>query len=247
MELPLVVEKKQTDADAAVQAAIGLRIKQAREAMRPKMSQKALGEIVGISQQSVQELESGRNGTKHLHRYAAALHQTVEWLEYGEGEMRTDGKASASDQQRTPPELSAFNTFPKDVPIMGVTIGGTDDNSFILNMGDVVDYARRTPAIARNARVFALYVQGDSMAKWRQPGGLVYLDPARPPRAGDHVVVEFAPDELGNGVPALLKQLVAITGTKIKLRQYNPEKLIEIPVGKVRRLHRVMEWEELIS
>lgn len=245
------MEKKpaQSEQDPTTASAIGLRVKKAREAM--KLTQKALGAIVKVTQQSVQELESGRSqGTRHLHKYASALHQSLEWLETGEGEMRSPDEIGAPQRQgggRNLPDISTFTTFPKDVPIMGVTVGGSDDESFILNIGEVVDYARRTPAIARNARVFALYVQGDSMAKWRQPGGLVYLDPVRPARQGDHVVVEFRSDDLGNGSPALLKQLVATTPTKIKLRQYNPDKLIEIPIAKVKHIHRVMEWEEILS
>lgn len=245
MELQVaVVDKKRQDKDP-VTAEMGVRVRLAREAIG--LSQKDLADRVGVTQQSVQEFETGRTKTtKHLHRYARELGQSVDWIEFGEGDMREAGAIVEVVPARTPPDVPALAALPKDVPIVGVTYGGAEDNSFSLNMGEIVDYARRLPAIARSKGVFALYVQGESMAKWRQPGGLVYLDPARPARPGDHVVVEFHPDEMGNGVTALLKLLVGTTPTRVKLRQYNPERLIEVPLSKIRKIHRVMEWEELI-
>jgi phage repressor protein C with HTH and peptisase S24 domain len=243
IHVAIEMEKNQTDRTKG----LGERVRRAREAIG--MSQETLAKLIGVTQQSVQSLEAGIHGTRSIHRYAQALNQSIAWLDAGEGEMREPADAGAEVSPTTPAlgDVSAFTVLPRDVPIMGVAQGGGEDESFVLNMGEIVNYAKRLPSIARNNRVFALYVQGSSMEKWRQPGGIVYLDPSRPPKAGDHVVVEFNTDELGNGSPALLKLFLGTTPTKIKLRQYNPEKSIEVPLSKVRKIHRVIEWEELIS
>ena len=85
------------------------------------------------------------------------------------------------------------------------------------------------------------------MSRWREPGSLVFVDPIRPPRPGDRVVVELNPGKDGEGHPAYLKELVTSTATKVRLLQYNPEGMIEIPLTKVRHIHRVIEWEELLG
>src|SRR5690606_31610516 len=91
---------------------------------------------------------------------------------------------------------------------------------FELN-GDVVDFARRPPGIGQLRDVFALYVVGESMTPWRQPGDLVYCTRSRHPRPGDYVVVELKAEE-GEAQAALLKRLVGLRGQRLVLEQYHP-------------------------
>ena len=157
--------------------------------------------------------------------------------------------ASATKQTlvAAPQSVQGSGSWPRDIPILGVSVGG-NDGDFHLNFGsEPADYAKRPPALQRAGKVFALYVQGTSMSRWREPGQLVYLDPVRPARPGDRVVVELFPDRDGEGHPAYLKELVSRTTSKLRLKQYNPETVIEIPLSKVKHIHRVMEWEELLG
>lgn len=80
---------------------VGTRIKKGREILG--MTQVMLAKAVGISQQAVMELESGRaKGTKHTAKFARALGQEPLWLETGEGRMREPAKARR--QVRTEPQ-----------------------------------------------------------------------------------------------------------------------------------------------
>lgn len=164
--------------------------------------------------------------------------------------VTADGPVHLPDQSVTadlPAQLAAAGAWPRDVPIYGVTVGGTDDDSdFFLNVGQIVDHARRPPALTRR-NVFALYVQGTSMSPWRASGSLVYLDPVRPAKAGDHVVVECHPNREGEGHPAFLKEFISQTPTKLKLRQYNPDGAADISLAKIRKIYRVIEWEEVLG
>lgn len=233
----------------------GERVRAAREAMG--LSQQQLAEAVGIRQPSVAAIESGKaKASKKVFAMARVLKQDPEWLETGVGAMRTGDTASpppepnpSQDKQTLVPAPDTIRnaaSWPKDVPVMGVALGGSQGD-FSLNTAEISDYIRRPPAILPGRRVFALYVQGDSMRRWREPGDLVYLDPIRPARPGDRVVVELKPQVEGDGHPAYLKELVRIDGKTIKLLQYNPEKTLELPISRVLRLYRVMEWAELLG
>jgi phage repressor protein C with HTH and peptisase S24 domain len=80
------------------------------------MTQVMLAKAVGISQQAVMELESGRaKGTKHGAKFARALGQDPLWLETGDGRMRESAKAkrhARSDGHESVPELANYERIP---------------------------------------------------------------------------------------------------------------------------------------
>lgn len=139
----------------------------------------------------------------------------------------------------------SVDRMPANVPVHGTAVGG-DAGDFRLN-GSVVDWARRPPGIAHLKDAWCVYVQSDSMSPWREPGELVYLHPSRPPRPGDYVVVELH-DDHGEPGPAYLKKLVARTGTRVRLAQWNPRRDdIEIDLALVKNIYRVIDWSELLG
>lgn len=77
-------------------------------------------------------------------------------------------------------------------------------------------------------------------------GELIYLEKARPPQIGDYVVVEMKPGPEGEQ-PAYLKQLVGRSGAKLKLRQHNPDKIIELDINKVLQVIRVMTLQDMMG
>ena len=93
---------------------VGTRIKKAREALG--MTQVTLAQAVGISQQAVMELESGRaKGTKHTAKFARALGQDPLWLETGEGRLREAAKARRqvrTDAMEAVVEVANFERIP---------------------------------------------------------------------------------------------------------------------------------------
>ncbi len=93
---------------------VGTRIKKAREVLG--MTQVTLAKSVGVSQQAVMELESGRaKGTKHSAKFARALGQDPLWLETGEGRMREAAKArrqAKSEPQESLPDVANYERVP---------------------------------------------------------------------------------------------------------------------------------------
>lgn len=149
------------------------------------------------------------------------------------------------------PNVASVTTFPPlssmplDVPIRGTAVGG-NAGDFSLN-GDIVDYARRPPGILRNKQVFCVFLRGDSMEPRLEPGDLLYVNPARPAKPGEDVLVEMAPTQPGEPGHAYIKRLEAQTPTKLVLRQFNPAKRFEIPLSKVVRVSPIMRTAELLG
>ncbi|MBI1243784.1 MAG: helix-turn-helix domain-containing protein [Alphaproteobacteria bacterium] len=144
------------------------------------------------------------------------------------------------------PQISAL---PFDVPMRGTARGDNDGKGDFTFNGETAGYVRRLPGLAGVKDAFALYVQGTSMAPWRDEGGLVYVNPHRPPRPGDHVVVEMRPTVEGEPGLVWIKRLVARGADgSLTLAQYNPPNdRIKLSGTKILRLFRVAEWEELIA
>lgn len=218
------------------------------------MSQKALADAIGVRQPSIQALETGRaHGTKHLHALAKALGQDPDWLLTGAGEMRSRSEGGKYTLTMNPPSnaepaaapLPRPNQMPLDVPVYGVAVGG-DAGDFSLN-GDVVDRVRRPPGLIGNRSAFAVYVRGDSMEPRHYQGDLLYVDPIRPARSGDDVLVELRPGRPGEPGPAYIKQLVTQGPVRVVLRQFNPAKDITLPGAQILRVSKILKLADLLG
>lgn len=213
---------------------LGVRIKEAREAAG--LSQQALGDKLEVSRSAVAQWESGANAPTmdKVQAIAIALNRPAGWLLDG---IEPSNVAPANNPTPFPNELL------KDVKVLGTAVGG--DNGDFTFSGETIDYVRRLPGIAHNRAVYCLYVRGTSMVPWREEGEMIYVDPNRPPRNGDYVVVEMKPKSAGEPGPAYVKRFLARAGNKLKLLQLNPKKEIEIPMEQVLRIHRVLTLAEL--
>lgn len=132
----------------------------------------------------------------------------------------------------------------RDVPVYGTAEAGAE-GAFHLNAGEPIDWARRPAGLAGMQGVFAIYVEGDSMVPWRQPGERVFVHERRPAAPGCHVIAEVWERETGHPPRAFLKRLLRRTATRVELEQYNPKKVITLEAARVGRLYRVIEWEEV--
>lgn len=140
--------------------------------------------------------------------------------------------------------------LPLDVPVMGVTVGG-EDADFEFN-GATVDHVRRPPGLANARRAYATYVVGQSMYPAHREGSVLYVNPDRPASIGDDVVIELYSDSESDDLQhksgkGYIKRLVRRTPTKIVVEQFNPPGEIEFDRERVKSLHRVVPWDELLS
>lgn len=236
---------------------LGSAIRTARVAK--KWTQSQLGEHFSVSKSAVAQWESGKNmpdprKLAELIRVLAldphvAIGSTMGTTSDPVLPKSSSGESLSAKRQNeevAPPSPPRRNEMPKDVPILGTTVGGRMGD-FEMNVGEPVDFARRPPRIEGRRDVFCLFVQGTSMAPWRQPGDLIYVEAYKPPQNGDYVVIEMLPTDSDDIRPAYLKRLLSVTSTKLRVQQYSPAKTYEIERRKVGRLLRVMDWSELLA
>lgn len=137
--------------------------------------------------------------------------------------------------------------LPRDVPVYGTALGGQLDGlETEIISGDVIEYLPRPPRLAQRRDIYALYIAGTSMQPKWHPGDLIYVDPARPARQGDDVIVQLA-DIDGRRIGGLIKTLVKIDGSAATVMQYNPEAQITIPRAEIAAIHRVLRTQDLLG
>ncbi|MVA17448.1 XRE family transcriptional regulator [Agrobacterium vitis] len=164
-----------------------------------------------------------------------------------------DEVQALKEQDAGQPEVSSVQattsipqTMAMDVPVMGTAAGSLVRGAFKLEPG-VVDYVRRPPALMGARDIYALYVEGSSMEPQFFPGDLIYLNPHRPARAGDVVVVQSKTSDHID-VEASLGIFLRKTENHVIIGKHNPAKSeVSLPREFVVSIHRVLSVNELLS
>lgn len=175
--------------------------------------------------------------------YARRFHVSYEWLMTGKKSEPIASNAAANTDAPPYPVVSDLANASQSVPILGAVFGGLSGDRF--TVGQAVDFARRLPGIANNKTVFALYVRGDSMFPRFAEGELIYVDPSRVARIGDDVLIELAGEAPDDPPFALVKRLVARSGSKITVRQFNPDRELVFQTARIQRVSRVLTTADL--
>lgn len=126
----------------------------------------------------------------------------------------------------------------EDLPVLGAAVGG-EEGVFVFN-GQILAKVGR-PAKLRNVPdAYAVYMRGSSMEPKYTDGQLLYVDPHKPVRAGDYVVVEFTDHR------AFVKQFVRRDGRQLVLLQFSPEREeLFFDLATVRHYHKIVHTDEL--
>ena len=197
---------------------IGERIKKRRKHLG--LTQAALSEMIGIAQQSLQSIESGKiEKPRKIIELADALETTPEYLQFGIGESENSNVAPG-------PTLKAA------VPLISWVQAGAWSE---INEIREFDADRYLCPVKCSDLTFALKVQGVSMEPKFYDGDLIFVDPEAECIHGSYVVAR-----LDDNNEATFKQLIIESGQKfLKAANPNwPEQLIPINgnctlVGKV--------------
>ncbi|HQT65819.1 MAG TPA: S24 family peptidase [Acidocella sp.] len=153
-------------------------------------------------------------------------------------QFETPSNAVRAVDAPAPPTIGPVS---RDVPVLGWGECG-EDGACQIYPDNVIDYVDRPARLIGTANVFALYLVGESMEPWASSGQIIYVSRDRPVSPGDYVLAEIWDDQPGQGPRALVKRLVRRTRSHIELEQYNPKKIITIPVTA--KLYRVYgPWE----
>ena len=198
----------------------------------------------GWAESTYRAHESGSRtiGLDDAERYAKAFRTTGKFILFGDGEA-PEPTAAEPSSARIAPEADTLMVGERDIPIMGTTVGGSD-GEFYMN-GEVVDYARRLPGIAKRKNVFGAYVESRSMFPRFDQGELVYASPSPPARPGDDVLIELAPIAGERAGPCYIKRLVRRSGNRVICEQFNPAGEVEYDARHVKAIYRIIPLAEL--
>lgn len=173
-------------------------------------------------------------------------HKIAEILRIPESSLRST-KASHLPKTEISPVIFRPAPYPfsgtRDLPILGAAVGGIGGPRLMLN-GDAVEYVDRPGDLIGVTNAYGLYVVEDSMSPRYCHGEMVYVNPNKPVNAGHFVIVQFW-DEDPNEPLYTIKQFVRQDAKRLKLRQLNPDKEIEIPSDRVIGIHRVVGAREV--
>jgi len=198
----------------------------------------------GVTTQAVGNWENDKNeiSMENLRNVAKFLGIDVEAAT--RGELRyLENTEHLSEVERVT-NTSTPNFGPRDVPVLGVSVGG-DDADFTFN-GDIIEHVRRPPGIATLTNVWASYVVGGSMIPRFEPGELVYGG-GRPPVPGDDVIIEMFPEEGKKVGKGFIKRLVRRSPGEIVVRQFNPPGELVFNPYEIKAITRVIPLKELLG
>jgi phage repressor protein C with HTH and peptisase S24 domain len=162
-----------------------------------------------------------------------------------DGSMTAVEMKSFGELRRATVDLPHANAMAIDVPVLG-TAAGSQRGAFQLETANIVDYVRRPPALARARRVYALFIEGESMVPEHNPGDLRFVNPDRPPRFGDSVIVQAKNGE-HEVVEATIGHYLRRTPTQLVIGKLNPAIEINVPLEKVIAVHKVLTMNDLFG
>lgn len=204
---------------------LGERLRLARKKRR--ISQAELGGALGLTSQRISQVESG--GTLNSSQIIAA----AKFLDITPAQLLgEDGLTFGQPSTMIPQSLST-----KTIPILGSVSGGA--TGVFLTNGDNFGVIEVPSNSCPSADAYAVTVAGESMDGHLSAGDIVYVDPHRPPRSGNTVVVQVAPETKGGDWEYFVKTFVRRSETELVLRQLNPPKEITIPSARVSAVHTV--------
>lgn len=209
-----------------------------------------LARALGVDPARVSEIIAGRRNVQ-----VAELPRLAAFLEMPPDELlvRLTGAVPGAGTPASPsPAPLAARAAPgpvelgvagRDLPVYGAAMGGLD-GAFEMN-GQVMEFVERPPALAGSRSAYGLYVQGESMRPRFEPGWLVQVNPGRPVRRGDNVVVQVRAADPHAPPLAYLKVFEARTASLLLVRQFNPPGELSWPVAEIVSVHRVVGVAEM--
>lgn len=222
------------------------------ERERMGLSQSELARVIGVSPQSIQQLESGLVARP---RYLPELSEALgfDLREFERSGRRLPVRSSSAPAAGGPasdgaPEASAGHLHPtttpqavpagfgrKDLPVYASAQGGPDG---MLVSYEPIEWVQRPERLVGVPDAFAMYVVNDSMEPKYRQGDLLLIHPTRPVRRGDSVLLIKLSENQEHS--AFIKELVSMDADKVTFKQYNPAKTFKIERRQVQGLHLVI-------
>lgn len=225
---------------AAAMTGMGERLKQMREAMG--WSQPFVAEKLHVTRGAVSNWETEKNeiDPKNLEALASLYEVSVDYILLGDqsvvdihkGHPAPKSGSDANRSVRVSTVRGGPDTWKQKVPIRGFAKAGRDGR--YVDNGEVIGMAPCPPWLENVQGSYAVFIQDDCMEPRYFHNEIVFANPHKPVRPGDHVIIQLDDGD------AVIKRLERRTQKFVTCKQYNPPKLIEYEASRVVRIHRVV-------
>lgn len=213
---------------------------------RLDLSPQAASLKAGLSKDALRKLLANPSQMPHgttLTKLATALETTEQWLLRGGDDSPS---RITSDVSLAGIQMPGVMEMMKDVPVLGTAAASHGRGAFQLETHNIIDWARRPPALAGAKNVYSLYIEGDSMVPKYGPGELCFVNPHRPVRPGDPVVIQIQYSDY-EPLEATVGLFRRRSSTAITIGKLNPIGDIDIPAENTIAVHRILEMHELFG
>lgn len=174
-------------------------------------------------------------GLEDAMRYAAAFEVNAAWIWNGEERLKPVGSKKILPNVTGRRDIVSYPT--KRINVLGRAAGSATGE--LIMSGEIVDTVACPPGLEDVPDAYAVYVLGDSMEPRYFAGETVFVHPTKPYRKGHFVVVQVRADD--DETPhGYVKQFVALTPTRLVLRQFSPDEEIEFERDRVISIHRIV-------
>ena len=211
-------------------------------------SPRSLSLAVSKSPDTVRDILRGRTETPRastMAAIAAELEVSSEWLLGLDDSPAPKAIDKQNGGERQVPVLQPRTTMPTDVPVRGTAAGSFLEGAFQLTE-DTVDWVRRPPALIGARDIYAVFIEGTSMIPEHRPGDLRFVNPHRPPRVGDSVIVQRKLHEDAH-IEATIGHLLRVTATHIDIGKLNPASEVKLARDTVIAMHKVLTMNDLFG
>ena len=135
-----------------------------------------------------------------------------------------------------PPPANAAQANTKDLPTCGEARAGRD--GFHLPAGaDAMSYISRPYFLADVGSAYAVYANGESMVPRYDHGELLFVNPSRPPKRGDYVVIQIVAD---GEISGYVKKFKSANDEITVVQQFNPPMDIKFRTSDVKSVHLIV-------
>ncbi len=181
-------------------------------------------------------LKRGRGKFENLRKIAAVLGKPPGWLMAEEGAPAPHNAPGPIVNASLPVPVSWGKAPP--MPLYGHAVAG-EDGRFVMN-GQLIGTAERPASLVDPLEAYGIIVSGDSMFPRYRSGEICLVDPRKPLRRTDDVVVQVEPANPGDPPDGFIKEFVSLSETTLVLRQHNPPRTIRFSRKVVKTIHLVV-------
>lgn len=219
------------------------RIREAR--LAKGLGQKALGQLVGVSQASIGKIESKYSqSTEVLDKLCEVLGLDPSSMpESAFGRTRVPQAAAAHkaasqavpEYARDPAYWAAAAGLVGDVPLYASAEGG---RGMLIIEQDAIGSVKRPPLLQGVKDGYAIYLIGESMVPEFEPGDTLFVNPRLPVLANTTCVFYSSSED--QEPRASVKRYLGASDTSWLVRQFNPNEDFEMPREEWPVRHRIV-------